>query len=397
MVDDSIPAATPEQSKVDSRIHNNVSKAGRLQMYLNEWCSITSDKFIIDIVTGYKIPFHAEPVQEREPINHSFSKYEVEKIDHAISLLLESGAIVKSHESGQFISNVFPVPKADGTDRLVINLKELNTFIDCPHFKMEDYRTACTLISQNSFLSVIDQREAYHAIPVHHLYRKYLKFKWKNDLYHYTCLPFGLNIAPYIYTKLMKPVLSKMRCFGIKCVSFLDDCMLIGDDENQCREYVNYTCQLYSRLGLTINFEKSQLIPSRQVKFLGFIFDSTSCSLQLPLDKQAKIKFKCEQSLLSKSITIQYLAEMIGLMISVCPTSYYGILYTKQLEYEKGLFLRKYNNDYSQSIILSTEAVNDIQWWIRNIDNSSREFGPHKFDIMITTDSSLKGWGIERM
>lgn len=374
---------------------DNVSKAGRLRSHLKNWLKITNDSFIIDIVTGFKIPFLAEPVQVKEPINHKFSTVEQMKIDNSIALLLKSEAIIKSKdELGQFISNVFTVPKSDGTDRLVINLKELNKFVDCPHFKMEDYRTACTIISHDDYLSVIDQREAYHAIPVQKYHQKYLKFRWKNVLYQYTCLPFGLNVAPYIYTKLMKPVLSNMRCFGIKCVSFLDDCMIIGDDEGQCKNYVNYTCKLYSSLGLIVNFQKSQIIPSKTVKFLGFIFNSENCTLNLPLEKQTKIKRKCAQSLFENSITLQYLAEMIGLMIAACPTLYYGLLYTKQLEYEKGSFL-KIKNDYSQIITLSTDAKNDIRWWIKNIDKSSRLFAMRKFKLMITTDSSLKGWGVE--
>ncbi len=389
-----VPATPSEQSKV-VQLTNDVSKAGRLRLYLKDWLSITSDKFIIDIVRGFTLPFHVEPVQLREPINHKFSRVEEDKIDKAIMLLLNSGAIKKSqNEVGQFISNVFPVPKSDVTDRLVINLKDLNAFVDCPHFKMEDYRAACTLISYNNFLAVIDQREAYHAIPVEEHHQKYLKFRWKNELYQYTCLPFGLNIAPYIYTKLMKPVLSNMRCFGIKCVSFLDDCMIIGDDEGQCRTYVQYTCKLYSRLGLIVNFEKSQIKPSKTVKFLGFIFNSANGTINLPIEKQAKIKQKCVQGLLGKSVTIQYLAELIGLMISACPTLYYGMLYTKQLEYEKGSLLR-IRHDYSQVITLSSEAKNDIRWWLKNINRASRQFTIKKFDIMITTDSSLKGWGIE--
>ena len=52
--------------------------------------------------------------------------------------ILEKG--VKREEincKDQFVSHLFLVPKKDGEQRPVINLKVLNTFIPYKHFKME--------------------------------------------------------------------------------------------------------------------------------------------------------------------------------------------------------------------------------------------------------------------
>lgn len=113
------------------------------------------------------------------------------------------------------MSTVFTVPKPDGTRRPILNLKKLNEFIDCPHFKMETIRTASDLIFTDCFMSVIDLKDAYHAIPISQNSQKYLKFRWKGTLYCYTCLPFGLCLAPYLYTKLTKPIVARLRSQGI--------------------------------------------------------------------------------------------------------------------------------------------------------------------------------------
>ncbi len=117
----------------------NVSKAGRLVNYISEWKLICKDKFVLDIVNGFTIPFHTEPTQVTEPKECNLTNAETELVEKAVKSLLLSGAIVNSiDEEDQFISSVFPVPKSNGSARLVINLKHLNKFVECPHFKMED-------------------------------------------------------------------------------------------------------------------------------------------------------------------------------------------------------------------------------------------------------------------
>lgn len=260
---------------------------------------------------------------------------------------------------------------------------------------MEDHRTACTLIRKNDWLAVIDQRDAYHAIPVNRAYQKYLKFRWQNKLYQFTCLPFGLNIAPFIYTKLMRPVLSTLRCDGVNCVSFLDDCLLIACSKIICESLVKHVCIFYASLGLTVNYDKSQLAPSQTVQFLGFMFHSRDCSLSLPSAKANKVYDKCDKLSKNNACTILYLAELVGMLVSVCPAVSYGSLYLKQLEFEKSQALKLNNFDYSQNICISQECINDLNWWLRNIRSSKRSFITDCYDLRITTDASLTGYGIE--
>ena len=38
----------------------------------------------------------------------------------------------------QFLSNIFTIPKKDGERRPVVDMRDLNNFIEPVHFKMED-------------------------------------------------------------------------------------------------------------------------------------------------------------------------------------------------------------------------------------------------------------------
>ncbi|OXA42207.1 hypothetical protein Fcan01_23311 [Folsomia candida] len=91
-------------------------------------------------------------------------------------------------------------------------------------------------------------------------------------------------------------------------------------------------------------------------------------------------------------VSIQDVAELVGLFISACPAVQYGQLYTRQLEFEKTVALRQFGH-YNGNIELSNEAKNDISWWIKNVPAASRPIGNMNYKLVITTDGLLTGWG----
>jgi len=102
----------------------------------------------------------------------------------------------------------------------VFNLKCLNFFVHAPHFKLEDNRRVRALIQRGDWLVRLDLKSAYYLIAVEEDSRKYLRFRFQGSLYEFKCLPFGLNLAPYLFTKLLKPVLAFFRASGIRLVFF---------------------------------------------------------------------------------------------------------------------------------------------------------------------------------
>ena len=164
---------------------------------MNYWKEITNDKWILDIVSGYRIEFIEQPVQFRIPKQISFSKSEIELVDKEVSTLLQKGAIEKvQFKDDQFVSNLFLVPKKDNSLRPVINLRQLNEFIEYRHFKQENLSYALDLIQKNDYCCSIDMKDAYFSISIHPDFQKYLCFYWKDNSYNFKVLPFGIASAP---------------------------------------------------------------------------------------------------------------------------------------------------------------------------------------------------------
>ena len=103
--------------------------AGRLQHFLPAWNLITKDQAVLSVIQGYKIPFKNPPVQGKHP-TQSMDRSQSKLIDQEIQELLEKGAMSQtSSTNGEFLSNLFLVPKKDGGCCPVINLKSLNKSI----------------------------------------------------------------------------------------------------------------------------------------------------------------------------------------------------------------------------------------------------------------------------
>lgn len=304
------------------------------------------------------------------------------------------GAISKARKcKNQFISNIFLTPKNDGSYRMILNLKSLNKYILNKHFKLEDHKTVRRLITKNCFMATIDLKDAYFLVSVHKSFRKYLRFHFQGILYEFNCLPFGLNIAPRVFTKIMKPVLAHLRKLGFLSNVYLDDFLLIGNDFLSCQRNVSKTLDVLGKLGFLINYVKSKLIPKQECTYLGFNYNSKSFCISLPEDKCLRILKLLKQFHTRKHCKIRDFARFIGTSVSCCPAIPYGWLYTKLFEREKYKALVKSNDNFDSVMLLSSRLSEDFMWWKQHI-RGENSLKPFRFKLEIFSDASSTGWGI---
>lgn len=85
---------------------------------------------------------------------------------------------------------------------------------------------------------------------------------YKRELYEFTCLSFGLNVAPYVFTKILKPIAAYSRRRGFLSIFYLDDMLVIGRSYEACAENIRETKKLVQELGFIINDNKSLTVPT---------------------------------------------------------------------------------------------------------------------------------------
>ena len=280
--------------------------AGRLSHFLINWKVLTTDQWVVETVKGFQIPFSSQPVQDHWPNLTMCSAEQSLLIQEEVSTLIEKGAVTQVHNpqpQGSFYSILFLIPKKGGQMRPVINLKKLNEWVIPQHFKMEGMGTLRELLRMNDWMVKVDLKDAYFTIPIHPNHQPYLRFMVGQKHYQFSCLPFGLSCAPWVFTKVMKPVAIFLRSMGVRMIVYIDDILLMGDSPNQVESHLETLIFILTNLGFIINVPKSVTTPTQIIEFLGLLVNSTSLHLSLPGEKLHHIRMEVKQLLQKEQVT----------------------------------------------------------------------------------------------
>ena len=373
--------------------------ANRLGTFLTNWNLLTTDKWILQAVSGYKIPFLRAPHQWRARPTVVQEGQPTELMKEAIQSLIFKGAIsVVNPCPQQFISTLFLMEKGQGTGefRPVINLKALNRFLPKEKFKMEGLHTARSLLRKGDYMMKLDLRDAYYAVPIHPESRKYLCFQFKGTTYEFRCLPFGLSLAPRVFTRILRPIVAKLRSEGIRTVIYLDDLLLIHHQKDTLSEIFLYVRRLLSSLGFLVKLEKRSPEPTHRLVFLGAVLDTTYMSVALPEEQINRIQGACQEMLESRSTSPGGLSSLLGRMSHAARTGLWiAPLYYRALQCQQALQLHQFRWRPRCQMLLSRLSLEDLRWWVSPTlhEHNSQDITPPPFDFTIRTDASLLGWG----
>ena len=126
--------------------------------------------FLCSTMSGLEIDFFKRPVCYNIKPSYSMSDTEKHTIYSEIETLLHKWIILlTSYRKGDFVSSIFARPKADGSYRVILNLKNLNEFVTFQH---------CN--TPGTWMTSVDLKDAYYSIAIHKDFIKYLKLFWED-------------------------------------------------------------------------------------------------------------------------------------------------------------------------------------------------------------------------
>jgi len=293
---------------------------------VNNWELITTEPWVLDTIRfGLRLPWAQGP----PPTNITKKRRQVPLEDREF-LLMSQKISEWEHDfvitrvpqilmDEIFVSTIFPVPKGPDDVRPVINLRDLNEYLVYEHFKMESLQSAVDLLQTNDYMTKVDIKSAFQHIPIHKDDQKYLVFVWEGKTFMYRTAPFGASICPRVFTKIMKPVMARLRSQGIKLVIYIDDILVIASSKEACEQHTKMLTTLLEQLGFLVSWEKSIVTPTQSVEFLGMILDSRTMQVCMPPKKVNDLKTRVAYLSRTRTVTVRDLAQVLGKMSSVAP------------------------------------------------------------------------------
>ena len=104
------------------------------------------------------------------------------------------------------------------------------------------------LLANKACLFKFDLKNGYHHIDIFDSHQTYLGFSWDikgaTKYFVFTVLPFGLSSAPFVFTKVVRPLVKHWRSHAVKIACFLDDGLGIAytyQDALSCSNFVKTT------------------------------------------------------------------------------------------------------------------------------------------------------------
>jgi hypothetical protein len=269
----------------------------------------------------------------------------------------------------------------------------VNSFMKKEHFKMESLNTVKETILREDWMTVLDIKDAYFHIPLSLQAMKLLQFQWREKTYRFRCMPFSISSAPRVFTKMMKLVLAQLRLRGLRIVGYIDDFLVFGRTQEEAFQNTFQAIQLLMKLGWTINWDKSKLIPQQSQIFLGMVVNSYNMFFKVPAEKMKNIKRDIMEILADplKPIKLRHLARIIGklmaLELAILPTR---LKTWKMLRWKNQHLVIGWEG----KLRLSSAVIKEIQWWKDNITNwNGRAIILKPPQRVVTSDASELGWG----
>ena len=72
----------------------------------------------------------------------------------------------------------------------------------------------------------------------------------EGESYQFTCLPFGLSCAPHTFTKVLKPVMTLLRSWGVRIIVYIDDMLILADTPEQASQHLQTLLWILQALGV---------------------------------------------------------------------------------------------------------------------------------------------------
>lgn len=132
----------------------------------------------------------------------------------------------------------------------------------------------------------------------------------------------------------------------------------MADTKEKAAFHLTLTLDVLECLGFLVSYNKSTLVHTQKIEFLGFLVDSASMEISLPQEKILKIIDEARNLLASETVSARQLARMVGMLSSSIPAVIPAPLHYCSLQLTKNQAVSQ--GDYNQQTTLPLTAQTEL-------------------------------------
>ena len=395
--DRAVYSPCPAEGNVAPHIQSPLNINNPLTLCLEEWKQHGASPWVIrTIAHGYKLQFAMRPPTFDKIIFSHASGQAAEVLRSEIISLLDKGAIreIPADQSRMgFYSRYFLVPKKGGGLRPILDLRALNRHLKVFRFKMLTADSLLRSLRQGDWFTSVDLRDAYFHIPIYPPHRKFLRFGYEGKLYEYLVLPFGMSLSPRVFVKCTQAAIAPLRQRGIRIATYIDDWLLSADSPLDARSHTQQVVSHLSSLGFSINHEKSCLVPTQTIDYIGITLNSLSFTAKLSQERVKSFHTCLTLFRPGRKVPFGTCMRMSGLMASAISLVRLGRLHMRPFQaWMKSLQIP--SSQRRRQVLVTAECVLALTWWRgQHVLTEGVPMGMALSRKVVTTDASLSGWG----
>ena len=310
-----------------------VRVAGRLRERIGFWRTFACTFVLSWIASGVPLYWRDGAPPPRSFKNSRVGLADLPFLRESVVSLCEVGAAYEVFIKPTVISPLsiayrYGKPSEPPKKRLIWNGRYVNSFLHIRKFVYESLGMVQDLAEPDGYAWCFDLTSGYYHVELAAAFHTYVAFELDGRWYQFAVLPFGLAIAPYIFTRVTRELVQRWRdgsafgTGGAMMIHYIDDFIFFGSAVGGSLSiFLAQQVQVLQDLescGFLVNWKKTVGVGTlvQSIVFLGFGIDLVKRVFFCPETRWEAFVALVRSTLKAGKASIRVLARIAGKAIS---------------------------------------------------------------------------------
>ena len=326
-----------------------------------------------------------------------------EKMDKIIRSELSENVISMVDYTPHCIHALGAVPKPNGGIRPITDCSRpsgisVNNYCSTlfKEFSYKSVDNVVEILKWGMYMSVVDIKSAYRAVPIRQEHRKFMGFESELDgakqLFVDNRLSFGLRLGPQYFQHISNFVHDVLlNVYNVETINYLDDFITVARSYESCLNAQNCILKVLRGLGFYVAYDKVSP-PATCTIFLGIEIDSVEMVLRLPEAKVNKLNTQLDRFIEADRISKVDLESLGGLLSHCAHLVRGGRTFCRRLY---NLYKEVCSKGY-KTVKIPDVVKADLRWWrvFCKTFNGVSPINNMDYPDPMVSDASFKGFGV---